>query len=79
MDPARTAGLFAKNQNPFSLREDSRGSAAYAEKTTLPRVSVGVFGSFRVATTNQRFDRLRYQVVEYGPHSLSATIWFLSS
>ena len=54
MDPARTAGLFAKNQNPFSLREDSRGSAAYAEKTTLPRVSAGVFGSFRVATTDTR-------------------------
>ena len=54
VDPARTAGLFAKNQNPFSLREDSRGSAAYAEKTTLPRVSVGVFGSFRVATTDTR-------------------------
>ena len=54
VDPARTAGLFAKNQNPFSLREDSRGSAAYAEKTTLPRVSAGVFGSFRVATTDTR-------------------------
>jgi hypothetical protein len=54
------------------------GAAAYAEKTTLPRVSMGVFGSFRVATTNTSFDRLRYQVVEYGPHSLSATIWFLS-
>ena len=53
MDPARTAGLLA-NQNPFSLREDSRDSAAYAEKTTLPRVSVGVFGSFRVATTDTR-------------------------
>ena len=54
VDLARTARLFAKNQNPFSLREDSRGSAAYAEKTTLPRVSVGVFGSFRVATTDTR-------------------------
>ena len=54
MDAARTAALFAKYQNPFSLREDSRGSAAYAEKTTLPRVSVGVFGSFRVATTDTR-------------------------
>ena len=54
VDAARTAALFAKNQNPFSLREDSRGSAAYAEKTTLPRVSVGVFGSFRVATTDTR-------------------------
>ena len=54
MDPARTAGLFANNQNPFSLREDSRGSAAYAEKTTLPRVSVGVFGSFHVAMTDTR-------------------------
>ena len=38
------------NQNPFSLREDSRASAAYAEKTTLPRASVGVSWSVRVAT-----------------------------
>ena len=42
VDAARTAALFAKNQNPFSLREDSRASAAYAEKTTLPRAPVGV-------------------------------------
>ena len=30
------------NQNPFSLREDSRDSVTYAEKTTLPRAPVGV-------------------------------------
>jgi len=42
VDAARTAALLAKNQNPFSLREDSRASAAYAEKTTLPRAPVGV-------------------------------------
>ena len=31
-----------QNQNPFSLQEDSRDLAAYAEKTTLPRARVGV-------------------------------------
>ena len=41
-------------QNPFSLREDSRASVAYAEKTTLPRVSEGVSRSCRVATTDTR-------------------------
>ena len=35
-------GTLRQNQNPFSLREDSRDSAAYAEKTTLPRAPVGV-------------------------------------
>ena len=35
-------GTLRLNQNPFSLREDSRASAAYAEKTTLPRAPVGV-------------------------------------
>ena len=54
MDAARTAALFGLNQTPFSLREDSRRSTPYAEKTTLPRVSVGVFGSFRVAATDTR-------------------------
>ena len=33
---------LCQNQNPFSLREDSRASAAYAEKTTLPRTPLGV-------------------------------------
>ena len=42
-----------KNQNPFSLQKDSRASAAYAEKTTLPRVSVGVSQSVRVATIDK--------------------------
>ena len=36
-------GTLRLSQNPFALREDSRASAAYAEKTTLPRASVGVF------------------------------------
>ena len=35
-------GTLRLNQNPFSLREDSRASAAYAEKKTLPRAPVGV-------------------------------------
>ena len=42
------------NQNPFSLQKNSRDSVAYAEKKTLPRVSVGVFGSFHVAMTDTR-------------------------
>ncbi|CAB4062037.1 unnamed protein product [Lepeophtheirus salmonis] len=45
-----------KNQNPFSLREDSRAS------------------SFRVATTDEDPKRFCYQVLEYGPDSLSALI-----
>lgn len=45
---------FAKNQNPFSVRDDSRASAAYAEKTTLPRATAGVSRSRRVATTDTR-------------------------
>ena len=35
-------GTLGQYQNPFSLREDSRDSVAYAEKTTLPRAPVGV-------------------------------------
>ena len=37
------------SQNPFSPRRNSRASAAYAEKTTLPRARVDVSGSFHVA------------------------------
>ena len=48
-------GTLRHSQNPFSLREDSRASAAYAEKTTLPRASRGVSRSCRVATTDTRF------------------------
>lgn len=59
------------DQNPFSLREDSRASVAYAEKTTLPRAPAGVSDSFRVATFGTRAKRFRDQVEEYGPHSLS--------
>ncbi len=47
-------GTLRLSQNPFSLREDSRASAAYAEKTTLPRAPVGVSQSCRVATTDTR-------------------------
>ena len=42
------------NQNPFSLREDSRASMAYTEKTTLPRAPADVSDSFRVATSGTR-------------------------
>ena len=54
VDAERTSALFAKNQNPFSVRDDSRASAAYAEKTTLPRATAGVSRSRRVATTDTR-------------------------
>jgi hypothetical protein len=47
-------GTLRQCQNPFSLREDSRASAAYAEKTTLPEPSVGVSQSCRVATTDMK-------------------------
>ena len=65
-------GTLRQCHNPFSLREDSRASAAYAEKTTLPRAPVGVSWSVRVAATERNSERLRYQVLEYGPDSLSA-------
>ena len=55
VDAERTSALFAKSQNPFSVRDDSRASAAYAEKTTLPRAPAGVSQSRRVATTDTRF------------------------
>ena len=50
---------------------------AYAEKTTLPRASVGVSRSVRVATIETESNRYRYQVLEYEPDSLSAAFWFL--
>jgi hypothetical protein len=53
VDATKSATLFAKNQNPFSLQKNSRDSAAYAEKTTLPRVSMGVSQSVRVTTIDR--------------------------
>ena len=47
-------GTLRLSQNPFSVRDDSRASAAYAEKTTLPRAPAGVSRSRRVATTDTR-------------------------
>jgi hypothetical protein len=41
-----------KSQNPISLREVSRASAASGEKITLPEAPVGVLGLCRVAATN---------------------------
>jgi hypothetical protein len=41
-----------KSQNPISLREVSRASAASGEKITLPEAPVGVLGICRVAATN---------------------------
>ena len=77
MDETKSASFFANNQNPFSLQKNSRDSVAYAEKKTLPRVSVGVSQSVRVATIDKVKNRFRYQVPEYEPDSLSAAIWFL--
>ena len=42
------------DQNPFSLREDSRASVAYTEKTTLPRAPEDVSDSFHVAMSGTR-------------------------
>jgi hypothetical protein len=47
-------GALRQSQNPFSLQEDSRASAAYAEKTTLPGASGAVSRSCRVAATDTR-------------------------
>ena len=52
------------DQNPFSPRRNSRASAAYAEKTTLPRARVDVLDSFRVATSVRGPKQFRYQVEE---------------
>ncbi len=62
----KSCGTLRQYQNPFSLREDSRASVAYAEKTTLPRVPVGVSRSCRVATTESVRVRKRFrnQVLE---------------
>jgi hypothetical protein len=46
------ATLLAKSQNPLSLREVSRASAASGEKITLPEAPAGVSVSCRVAATN---------------------------
>jgi hypothetical protein len=45
---------FRQCQNPFSLQSDSRASAAYAEKKTLPGPSVGVPSFACVATTDMK-------------------------
>ena len=42
------------NQNPFSPQRNSRASAAYAEKTTLPRAPAGISESFHVAMLGTR-------------------------
>ena len=41
------------DQNPFSPWRNSRASAAYAEKTTLPRARVEVSGSFHISVSVQ--------------------------
>lgn len=41
------------SQNPISLGEDSRASAAYGEKITLPEAHAGVSVSCRVTATNR--------------------------
>ena len=42
------------DQNPFSPRRNSRASAAYAEKTTLPGAGADVSGSIHVAVSSTR-------------------------
>ena len=42
------------SQNPISLGEDSRASAAYGEKITLPEAHAGVSVSCRVTATNRQ-------------------------
>lgn len=46
------ATLLAKSQNPLSLQEVSRASAASGEKKTLPEAPAGVSVSCRVTATN---------------------------
>ena len=42
----------SRNQNPLSLQEVSRASAAFGEKITLPGATAGVSGFCRVTATN---------------------------
>ncbi len=75
-----------KSQNPISLREVSRASAASGEKITLPEAPVGVPRFCRVAATslavrpvkvhlprarNPKGHRFRCRVPEFWPDSLS--------
>ena len=63
--PSENCWTLCLDQNPFSPRRNSRASAAYAEKTTLPRASVGVSQSCRVATTECEIPkRFHGQVLE---------------
>jgi hypothetical protein len=78
-----------KSQNPISLREVSRASAASGEKITLPEAPVGVPGFSRVAATNlagspvrdplprarnPKDHRFRCRVPESWPDSLSPSL-----
>jgi hypothetical protein len=78
-----------KSQNPISLREVSRASAASGEKITLPEALVRVPGSCRVAATNlagrpvriplprarnPKGHRFRCRVPEFWPDSLSPSL-----
>ena len=82
------ATLLAKSQNPLSLREVSRASAASGEKKTLPEAPAGVSVSCRVTATNlaERAEpeppgvrspmgyRFRCRVPEFWPVSLSPNL-----
>ena len=48
------------------------------KRQLFPEFRRASLGRFVLPRRIRGSDRLRYQVVEYGPHSLSATIWFLS-
>jgi hypothetical protein len=78
-----------KSQNPISLREVSRASAASGEKITLLEAPVGVPGSSRVAATNlavssarnhlprarnPKGHRFRCRVPEFWPDYLSPSL-----
>ena len=79
------ATLLAKSQNPLSLQEVSRASAASGEKKTLPEAPAGVSVSCRVTATNLAEQdepeppgvrnpmgyRFRCRVPEFWPVSLS--------
>lgn len=73
-----------KSQNPLSLQEVSRASAAFGEKITLPEAPAGVSVSCRVTATNlvvqratppgvrsPKGHRFRSRVPEFWPDSLS--------
>ena len=78
VDVARTATLFAKTKTRSPCERIPGPRRLMQKRQLFPEFRWASLGRFVLPRRIRGSDRLRYQVVEYGPHSLSATIWFLS-